>query len=149
MASRSPSQHLRERANVKDKRRAGGALLVGVLGGAVAISGCGSGGSSHTTTKGGAHHVSPVHSLAAPAGLIAGATPQPNGLVWVLSAKRKGRTIGPVDLTNGKQKQAVGASAGANAVAQSSTGVVALGVGTPKTGAVQLVNASTGVLESS
>jgi DNA-binding beta-propeller fold protein YncE len=89
-----------------------------------------------------------VHSLAAPAGLIAGAAPQPNGLVWVLSAKRKIRTIGQIDLTNGKQKQAVGASAGAKAVAQSSTGVVALGVGTATTGAVQLLNASTGALEN-
>jgi len=134
---------------VKDARRARGALLVGILGGGIVLSGCGSGGNSHTTTSGSAQHVSPVHSLAAPAGLIAGATPQPNGLVWVLSAKRKVRTIGQVDLTNGKQEQAVGASAGANAVAQSSTGIVALGVGTAKTGAVQLINASTGVLESS
>ena len=66
----------------------------------------------------------------------------------MLSAKRKIRTIGQIDLTNGKQTRAVGASAGARAVAESSTGVVALGVGTAATGAVQLLNASTGVLES-
>ena len=129
--------------------RWGGALFAGALTGAVLLSGCGSGGSSHTTKNDTTQHASPVHSLAAPAGLIAGAAPQPDGLVWVLSANRRIRTIGQVDLTNGKQKQAVGASAGATAVAQSSTGVVALGVGTTKTGAVQLVNASTGVLESS
>lgn len=134
---------------MKDNWRACGALLVGVLGGAVVLAGCGSGGSSHSTTKADAQRVAPVHSLAGPAGLIAGAAPQPDGLVWVLSANRKNRTIGQVDLTNGEQKQAVGASAGASAVAQSSTGVVALGVGTAKTGTVQLVNASTGVLESS
>jgi DNA-binding beta-propeller fold protein YncE len=130
-----------------DDWRARGALLVGVLAGAAVLSGCGSGGSSHTTQKN-VQRVSHVLSLAAPAGLIAGAAPQPDGLVWVLSGKRKIRTIGQIDLTNGKQKQAVGASSGASALAQSSTGVIALGVGTATTGAVQLLNASTGVLES-
>lgn len=111
------------------------------------LSACGSGGSAtakHTDIQ----RVSHVHALAAPAGLVAGAAPQPDGLAWVLSAKRKIRTIGQIDLTNGKQTQAVGASAGASTVAQSSTGVVALGLATARTGAVQLLNASTGVLEN-
>ncbi len=80
--------------------------------------------------------------IAAPSGLIAGTTPQPNGTIWVLAGTKHVRTINEIDLATGQQHATVGMSNAAQAVAQSSTGGLAVGLGSAHAGAVELRSAS-------
>ena len=58
------------------------------------------------------------------------------------------RAIDQIDLATGKQSAAIGVSNSAQTLAQSSTGVLALGLGAARTGAIELLNASTGSITS-
>ena len=90
-----------------------------------------------------AHHVV-ARVLPAPSGLIAAGAPQPNGLLWVLNSGASVKTLTSVDLIDAKTLDSVGVSTSASALAQSSTGILALGLATARTGAVELLNATTG-----
>jgi hypothetical protein len=85
--------------------------------------------------------------LAAPKGILSAASPQPNGAMWVLSGTPKVKTLSSIDLSSGKPITSVGVSASASSVAESPTGVLALGLATATTGAVELLNATTGAQE--
>ncbi len=85
-------------------------------------------------------------TIAVPAGLLAGTVPQPNGTLWVLAGTGGVRAINEINLSTGKQSLSVGVSDTAQTVAQSSTGILALGLGSAKTGAVELLDASTGAV---
>jgi YVTN family beta-propeller protein len=130
------------------RKRAIGALPSCLLVGAVALAGCGGSGGSST----GSRHPTGNHAgstgrsrtIAVPAGLLAGTVPQPNGTLWVLAGTSSVRTINEISLSTGKQNLAAGVSDTAQALAQSSTGVLALGLASSKTGAVELLDASTG-----
>ena len=87
--------------------------------------------------------------LPAPKSLLAASEPQPNGTLWVLSGTPRTRTLTNVDLSDGKKLTQVGVSNSASSVAESATGVVALGLATRKTGAVELLNATSGATEGS
>jgi len=81
-----------------------------------------------------------------PSGVISAGQVQPNGTVWVLSGDPAVKTLSQVDLSTKKSSQSVGVSSDAQAVAQSSTGLLALGIGTSTTGAIQLLNGSSGAV---
>jgi DNA-binding beta-propeller fold protein YncE len=81
-----------------------------------------------------------------PAGLLAGTVPQPNGTLWVLAGTSSVRAINEINLSTGKQNLTAGVSDTAQALAQSATGILALGLASAKTGAVELLNASTGAV---
>jgi DNA-binding beta-propeller fold protein YncE len=128
-------------------KRNGRALPVGLLVSAFAIAGCGSGGTSS------AHHHSsgqtkPPEVVPGPAGLLSSGPPQPNGMVWVLAGTPRDRTVNELNLSSKAQQQAVGVSSNATAVTQSSTGLIALGLATKKTGAVELLSGSTGSVDA-
>jgi DNA-binding beta-propeller fold protein YncE len=120
-----------------------------MLVGAMALAGCGSSGSStgsgHPTDGQAASTVRP-RTIAAPARLLAGTAPQPNGTLWALAGTGSVRTINEINLATGKQSLSVGVSNTAQALAQSSTGVLALGLASAKTGAVELLDSSTGAV---
>jgi YVTN family beta-propeller protein len=82
---------------------------------------------------------SAVPAVAASAGLISAASPQPNGMIWTLSAAKGVRALNELNLSTHQQVTAVGANQTATSVTQSSTGVLALGLGSGKAGAVQLL----------
>lgn len=122
--------------------RATAALFLCLLPAATALAGCGrsgalAGGDGHSS-RGAAH----PDVVAAPPGLIAGTAPQPNGTLWVLSGTGGVRTISEINLAGGRRSRPVGVSRSARALAQSSTGTVALGLATTRTGAVQLLSAA-------
>lgn len=71
--------------------------------------------------------------------------PQPNGVLWVLAGTRRVRTINEIDLLTERQTAAVGVSDTARALAQSSTGSLAVGLGSARAGAVEL-RTSTGAI---
>lgn len=117
--------------------------------GAVALAGCGgSGGSSgsQSPTNKPAVSAGRPRAVAVPAGLLAGTVPQPNGALWVLAGTRSVRAINEINLSTGTQNLSVGVSNASQALAQSSTGVLALGLASPKSGAVELLDTSTGAV---
>lgn len=69
-------------------------------------------------------------------------------MVWVLAGTPKDRTINEVNLSTKTQQQVVGVSSNASAVTQSSTGLIALGLATRTTGAVELLSGSTGSIDT-
>ena len=119
----------------------GAGLAIGV---STALAGCGGGGPSAapavSPTQPHASDVSNIVPL--PNGVISAGAVQPNGMVWVLSGDTAVKTLSQISLSTKKPSQAVGVSADAQAVAQSSTGLLALGLGTATTGAVELLSGS-------
>jgi hypothetical protein len=116
----------------------GAALAIGV---GTALAGCDAAPSatpSPTTTPHQASDVSTIVPL--PSGVISAAQVQPNGTAWVLSGDSAVKTLTQVDLSTKKSEQSVGVSSSAQAVAQSSTGLLALGLGTASAGAVEILN---------
>lgn len=132
------------------RKRAIGALPFCLLVGAVALAGCGGSGGSSTASRhptgDPAGSIGRPRTIAVPAGLLAGTVPQPNGTLWVLAGTGGVRAINEINLSTGKQSLSVGVSDTAQTVAQSSTGILALGLGSAKTGAVELLDASTGAV---
>jgi DNA-binding beta-propeller fold protein YncE len=64
--------------------------------------------------------------------------------LWVLTGSGRVRAIDEIELGTGKPSASVGVSNTARTLAQSPTGTVALGLGSVKTGAIELFNGSTG-----
>jgi hypothetical protein len=128
-------------------KRASRPLPVYLLVSALAIAGCGSGGtpSAHHHSSG---QTKPLEVVPGPAGLRSSGPPQPNGMVWVLAGTPRDRTVNEVNLSSKAQQQAVGVSSDATAVTQSSTGLIALGLATNKTGAVELLSGSAGAVDA-
>lgn len=124
-------------------RATGPVALFLVMG--VALTACFSSGASVKRKRPQRRTVAKV--LAAPKGVVSAASPQPNGTMWLLSGTARVKTLTSIDLSDGKTVRAVGVSSSASAVAQSPTGVLALGLATAHTGAVELLNATTGAEE--
>jgi len=88
------------------------------------------------------------HIIPGPSGLLGAGQPQPNGTMWLLAGTPQVKAIDQIDLSGGQTVASVGVSADATAVAQSSTGTIAVGLGTATTGAVELHNGTTGAVTS-
>ncbi len=114
---------------------------------ALAIAGCGAGSSSTSATKK-RHRPKRAQAVPAPVGLLSASAPQANGIAWVLAGGRRVKTINEIQLSTGKQEHATGVSTDAQAVTQSSAGLIALGLGTARAGAVELLDGSTGSLDA-
>jgi YVTN family beta-propeller protein len=129
-------------------QRGSRALPVYLLLAAIAPTACGGsgGGASHRRPPGSTQAGPVIRAIAAPAAVHSGTSPQPNGTLWVLAGTARVRTINELDLPARHEHQAVGVSRDARAIAQSSTGTLALGLGTSRTGAVELLSASTGAV---
>jgi len=123
------------------------ALVLGTgmaIGIAMTLAGCGGGTPTASTVPGNTvEHMSDVSRIVPlPSGVVSVAALQPNGTIWVLSGDPAEKTLSQVNLGTRKTFQAVGVSSDAQGVAQSSTGLLALGLGTSTTGAVELMNGS-------
>jgi DNA-binding beta-propeller fold protein YncE len=82
--------------------------------------------------------------LAAPKDLVAAAQPQSNGALWALAGSATGKGLFDISLANGSGVGSVSVSDAARSVAESLTGVVGLALGAGRTGALELLNGSTG-----
>ncbi len=118
-----------------------GTLLVIV----VAASACGS-SQAQSSSRPAAEKPSKI--IPAPAGGIAETPLQPNGIEWVLAATTSGRNLQELDVADSTILGIVPVSSSAADLTQLSTGVLALGLTTATTGAVELRNGSSGALLS-
>ena len=85
--------------------------------------------------------------ITAPAGLQAGGEPQPSGFMWVLAGTGATKTIDQLTLGSesaGKVQRILPVSLSASTLAESSSGLIALGQATATTGAVTFLNGATG-----
>lgn len=88
----------------------------------------------------------PTSIYAGPAGLSAGAQPQPDGFMWLLARTAQAANLQELNLATGTIGVIIPESASATSIAQSSSGVVGVGLGTSSTGALELRNGSSGAL---
>jgi DNA-binding beta-propeller fold protein YncE len=119
------------------------ALLAGA--GLAACGGSGPQGAharAHTTVE------KPSRIIPAPAGLRSAGPPQPDGTLWTLSGSGRVRTLEDLSLASGDAQRVVGVSSGATAVSQSSTGLLALGIGAGSTGAVEILNGANATVQA-
>jgi hypothetical protein len=90
--------------------------------------------------------VKPSATYPGPDGLLAGAQPQPNGVMWLLASAHGLADLQQLNLSTSKIDQIVPESSSANSISQSSSGVLGVGTATATTGALELRNGSSGVL---
>jgi len=86
----------------------------------------------------------PRQIFAEPKNLLAAGQPQPNGTVWALAGDAASKGLFDIDLANGSGIGSVSVSNAAKAVAESLSGIIGLALGTAKTGALELLDGTTG-----
>lgn len=91
-----------------------------------------------------ASHAKPRVIIPTPGGTLDGTDPEPTGSMWVVAGTAKSRGIYTIDLSTRKITGSVSVSNAASSIAESSTGILAVGLATPTTGAVEFLNGSTG-----
>ena len=88
--------------------------------------------------------IKPQRIFAAPKDLVAAGQPQPNGTLWALAGDEASKGLFDINLANGSGIGSVSVSNAARSVTESLTGVIGLALGTSKTGALELIDGSTG-----
>jgi DNA-binding beta-propeller fold protein YncE len=85
----------------------------------------------------------PTQVIAGPPAILGGTTPQLSGQLWILAGKQTVRTLHSLNLVGGKLGHSVPVSANADSIVESASGILAVGLATATTGAVQFLNGST------
>jgi DNA-binding beta-propeller fold protein YncE len=117
---------------------ASGALTV------CALAACSSGGTPPAAPT---QSTGPERILAAPKNLRSAAEPQPNGTIWTLAGDTATRALFEFNLTGGQRPiGATPVSDTAQSIAESLTGVIGVALGAKRTGALELLNGSTGTV---
>jgi len=113
--------------------------VIGLTAAVLAIAACSA--SVSPQAKGAAAvRMLPQRILRAPKSLIAAAEPQPDGLMWALAGSAS-TGLFEMNSSTGQMKGSFSVSGSARGVAESSTGVIGLALGTPQTGALELLSA--------
>jgi DNA-binding beta-propeller fold protein YncE len=110
-----------------------------VLGGAASGAAAKGDSSAHTAVA----RIHPSQVIAGPPAIIGGTTPQLSGQLWILSGNQTVKTLHSLSLVGGKLSHPVPISASADSIVQSASGILAVGMATASTGAVQFLNGST------
>ena len=118
--------------------------LIGLTAAVLAIAAC-SAGNSPEAKSAAAVRMVPQHILRAPKSLIAAAEPQADGLMWALAGSAS-TGLFELNSSTGHLKDSFSVSGSARGVAESSSGVLGLALGTPLTGALELLTARSGKL---
>jgi DNA-binding beta-propeller fold protein YncE len=122
--------------------RRAAAPVTALLAGALALSGCSGGGTAaDSATKTG--RLSPDRIMSAPKDLLSAAEPQPNGTMWVLAGSRRSRGLFQLDPGNAQVLGSISVSNIAQSVAQTSTGLIGLALGSRRAGALELLDSHT------
>ncbi|HXT93464.1 MAG TPA: hypothetical protein VN714_29900 [Trebonia sp.] len=116
-------------------------IVIGALA-AAALTACASGGSGQQVPQGSPDK--PQQVLPAPKGMLAAAQPQPNGTMWALAGDAASKGLFDISLASGKGVGSISVSNAAQSVTESLAGVVGLALGTGRTGALEMLNGSTG-----
>lgn len=118
------------------------AAVAALLCAAVALTGCGgaapAGSRGHTAAE-----IKPEHVVPAPKNLLSVAQPQPNGIMWMLAGNTASRGLYEVDLSTGQVIGSISVSNAAQSVAQSLTGMIGVGLGSRRAGALELLDGGT------
>jgi DNA-binding beta-propeller fold protein YncE len=111
----------------------------------LALAGCSSGGGSGGGGPAPASQpqVRPERILPAPKDVLSAGQPQPGGTTWMLAGTKASRGLFKIDLVTGRAVGSVPVSGAARSVAESLTGVLGLALGTPGSGALELMNGAT------
>ncbi|OLZ10230.1 YncE family protein [Sulfobacillus thermosulfidooxidans] len=123
-----------------------GSLILAITTG-VTLAGCGQNANSQMdspTIR--AAQAKPTQIIPTPANTLFGAAPEPNGTMWIVAGPPASHGIFQLDLSQKKVVGSVSVSNHANTIAESSTGIVALGLSTSHTGAIEFLNGSSGAL---
>lgn len=86
----------------------------------------------------------PRQILAAPKELLSAGQPQPNGTLWALAGDAASKGLFAINLASGSRVGSISVSNAARSVTESLAGVVGLALGKGRTGALELLNGSTG-----
>jgi hypothetical protein len=81
----------------------------------------------------------PSYVIPAPQSVVSAADPMPTGKVWLLAGNQNTKGVYHVNLATRKIVHSTSVSNAASSIAESSSGLVALGLATPKSGAVQVL----------
>jgi DNA-binding beta-propeller fold protein YncE len=114
-------------------------VVIGLAAAALTLAACS--GSNSPAKANGAAAVSmvPQRILRAPGNLVSVTQPQPNGSMWLLAgASSKG--LFQMDSSTGHLTGSVSVSSAARSVAETSSGVIGLALGTGRTGALDLLS---------
>jgi hypothetical protein len=110
---------------------------------AATLAACGTTSKPKVPAKQRVAHAKPVRIVSAPAGSIATTAPQANGTAWVLAGTGSSKGIFNVDISSGKVVGSISVSNAARGIAESSTGLLGLAIGTANAGALEILNATT------
>jgi DNA-binding beta-propeller fold protein YncE len=88
--------------------------------------------------------ITPRQILPAPKNLLALAQPQPNGALWALAGNATSKGLFDINLAGGSGIGSISVSNAAQSVTESLADVVGLALGTGRTGALELLDGSTG-----
>ena len=108
---------------------------------AATVTACSSGGGPQAQQTSAAK---PQQVFAAPKNLLGAAQPQPNGTLWALAGNTASKGLFSISLATGKGTGSISVSNAAQSVTESLSGIVGLALGTGQTGALELLNGSTG-----
>ncbi len=117
------------------------AIVIGALA-VAALTACSSGGGGLKAQQ--ASVTAPEHIFAAPNGLLAAGQPQANGTLWALAGSPASKGLFGISLASGKGTGSISVTSAARSVSESLAGVVGLALGTARTGALELLNGTTG-----
>jgi DNA-binding beta-propeller fold protein YncE len=106
------------------------------------LAACGSGGTQASARDAAAVNAGPERIVNAPRSLLAAAQPQPDGTVWAL-AGTPSTGLFDLDATTGKVLASISVSKAARSVAETSTGVIGVALGTSHSGALELLDGRT------
>jgi DNA-binding beta-propeller fold protein YncE len=119
------------------------ATIVALMAAAITVAACGGGATPEGSRGHAAAGMKPEHIVPAPKNLLAAAQPQPNGTMWMLAGSAASRGLYQIDLSSGQVIGSLSVSNAAQSVAQSLTGMIGLGLGTVRTGALELLDGAT------
>jgi DNA-binding beta-propeller fold protein YncE len=119
---------------------AGAALAAAVLAAGAVVAACAVGNKPSSADGTTAQKLLPERIIPAPRSLLAASGPRPDGAVWVL-AGNSSLGLFKLDSASGADGSSMSVSQAAGSVAQNSTGVVAIGLGTRTSGALELIRA--------
>jgi hypothetical protein len=114
-----------------------------LLGGLALLAGCGHSGPGAGSVRPALARIVPQRIVRAPKMLLAAAEPQANGIMWAL-AGWSSLGLFELDSSSGQLAGSVSVSRAARSVAESSTGVIGLALGTRHSGALELLDGRTG-----
>jgi DNA-binding beta-propeller fold protein YncE len=120
--------------------RRGAAACGAALTALLALAACGGGG---TRAAAAGAPLKPVRILQAPRNLLSAAQPQQNSTMWVLAGDTRSRGLFQLDPSTGHVLGSLSVSNTAQSVAQTSTGLLALALGSHRAGALELLDSRT------